>query len=448
MTFEHGKVPPQSIQLEEAVIGSFIEITESQNSISAILKPEMFYKESHQLIYESILRLVDKSEPVDLMTVVEELKSCNNLEVVGGAYFITQLTNYATLSNWEYYSRIIAQNYIKREIIRISSESINYAFDDTIDVFDLLERTKNNFEDLEIVNGSEITHIEDELENIHNIMDKNAVMDDDISGIPTGYDNYDFFNKGDQNGITVIGARPSQGKTAWCIQKSIHQSKTKNVGFITYEMTSLALSARCLSFVSKVPYKQILFQKMTIDKFEKINSNINKLIDSGLYLITPKTNELSELISIINTLYYKYKIDVLVIDYLQKIEVSGEKEMKSIIRKTCNRLQSICNNLQIPITLISELRRSQNNRPPIMSDMMESSAIEYAADIIGLMWQPSSSDYGYDSIYIQSLGEDISTENLVVLDQVKGRNTGTTKFYYEFDGTSMSFDEKNFKIPF
>jgi len=148
---------------------------------------------------------------------------------------------------------------------------------------------------------------------------------------------------------------------------------------------------------------------------------------------------------IINTLYYKYGVKSIVIDYLQKIE-TNEQQMRHSIRKIVNKLSSACNNLIIPITLISELRRS--DKPPTLSDMMESSAFEYAADVVGLLWQPASSEYQLDEVQTKSDGN-ISTENLVIMEQVKGRNTGVARYYYDFIGEEMRFKNKKLhNIPF
>ena len=142
---EHGRVPPQAVDLEEAVLGALMLEQNALTAVIDILKPEVFYKESHQLIYKAIHRLFAKSQPIDILTVTNELKSSGELELIGGAYFITQLTNrVASTANIEYHARIVTQKYIQRELIRISSDIIKDAFEDTTDVFELLDRAEKN----------------------------------------------------------------------------------------------------------------------------------------------------------------------------------------------------------------------------------------------------------------------------------------------------------------
>lgn len=438
-------VLPNAVDLELSVIGCCIEYPEAFDKVSDILKEGYFYNNKYRIVFEAVKSLAEKYEPINLISVTSELKQTGRLDSVDGIYGVTVLTNdVVSDSNIEYYARIMAQKFTQREIIRITSEAQKKAFDDTTDVFDLLETTKSALENLDVVSGGEIATVSDKANEVMETVVKNTTMEREISGRPTGFKYYDEFNKGDQNGLTVIGARPSQGKTAYAIQKSVFQAAETPVGIITYEMSAKSLAARCISVLSGISFKDMLFKKLGEDQVSKVADGINKIQGLDLYLITPKTNSLDELSMLIHTLYYKYGVKNIVIDYLQKIESTSNEsiQMRHSIRKTINKIHTICNNFEIAITLISELRR-HDGRSPIMSDMMESSAVEYAADVVLLMCQPASSEYGMEEIKIKSANTTISAEGIVVIDQVKGRNVGTTKFYYDFIGDNMTFKEKN-----
>ena len=142
--FEHGKIPPQALDLEEAVLGAMMLENDRLAEVIEVLKPEVFYKESHQIIFSAIQRLFGQNEPVDILTVTEELRKSGELDIAGGPYFITMLTNrIASTANIEFHSRIILQKFIQRELIRVSSEIIKDAYEDTTDVFDLLDKAEN-----------------------------------------------------------------------------------------------------------------------------------------------------------------------------------------------------------------------------------------------------------------------------------------------------------------
>ena len=443
---EHGKIPPQAIDLEEVVLGALM-IFDCLINVKDFMKPEVFYKDAHQKIYAAIQRLDSKNEKIDILTVTNELKNKGKLEVVGGPFYVTQLTNrIVSGANIEEHARIVYQKFIQRELIRISSETIKEAFEDMTDVFELLNTTQAKFGDLHNIHGGDIQHIIETVGEVMETVNENALKDELISGIPTGFHAYDYFNKGDQPGLTVIGARPSQGKTAYLIQKSVHQAQTKKVAIITYEMSAKALAARCMSLTTDIPYKELLFTKLKTEEIQQIHGNISKLIDSELYICSPLSPDLKSLKSLVSVLVHKFGIEVIGIDYLQKITCESSENIRVLTKNVVNSISLMAQN--IPITLISELKRT--GKKPVITDLMESSAIEYAADIVLLMWQPQL--YGVEEIEIKLTNEIIGSKGLVQVLQEKGRNTGTTKFLYNFTGENMKFVEYNVlsadKLPF
>ncbi|PKP29691.1 MAG: replicative DNA helicase, partial [Bacteroidetes bacterium HGW-Bacteroidetes-17] len=217
-SWEHGKVPPQAIDLEEAVLGAIMLEKDALTQVIDILKPEVFYKEAHNIIFSAISRLFGKSEPVDILTVTNELKNTGELEIVGGPYYITQLTNrIASAANVEYHSRIISQKFIQRELIRISSEIIKDAFEDTTDVFDLLDRAEQN---LFSVSESNLRRNYDDMQSLVTVAIKEIEagkgQEGHLRGIPSGFTDLDRVTNGWQKSdLVILAARPGMGKTAF-----------------------------------------------------------------------------------------------------------------------------------------------------------------------------------------------------------------------------------------
>ncbi len=216
---EYGKLPPQATDLEEAVLGALMLDKEALTDVIDILKKESFYKEDNKLIYESILSLFEKSEPIDILTVTQELKKQGNLEIVGGAFYIAQLTNrVASSANVEYHARIIAQKHIQRELIKISSDTIKEAYDETVDVFDLLDSAESRL--FEVAEGNIRKSYEGMNKLLHKAIKKleDISKKDGTSGVPTGFRALDKVTGGFQpSDMIVIAARPGMGKTAFVL---------------------------------------------------------------------------------------------------------------------------------------------------------------------------------------------------------------------------------------
>src|SRR5438067_1142943 len=253
-TMVYGKVPPQARDLEEAVLGAIMLEKGAFDTVAEILKPECFYVDAHQRIFNAMKSLSNKSQPIDMLTVVEELRSSEELDLVGGPYYVTKLTNAVTSSaHIEAHSRIILQKFIQRELIRISGEIISDAYEDSTDVFDLLddaeskiykvtsEHLRNNFETIDSVLVKTIQRIED-------MRNKN----EDFTGVPSGFHHLDRVTYGWQNPLVIIlAARPSVGKTAFALNlarnAALHATKHTHVAMFSLEMSDEQLAQRILA---------------------------------------------------------------------------------------------------------------------------------------------------------------------------------------------------------
>src|SRR5437868_9806390 len=276
-TMMYGKVPPQAKELEEAVLGAIMLEKSAFDTVIEILKPECFYVDANQRIFRAMQGLAIKSLPIDLLTVVEELKVREKLDLVGGPYVVTKLTNAVVSSaNIEAHSRIILQKFIQRELIRISGEIIGDAYEDSTDVFDMLDEAESKL--FEITNN----HLRRDYASIDTVLVKTIsriedlrTRQDEITGVPTGFNTLDRITYGWQpTDLIVLAARPSVGKTAFALNlarnAALHPTKPVAVGFFSLEMSASQLVQRILSAESEIKMEKISRGKLENYEYEQL----------------------------------------------------------------------------------------------------------------------------------------------------------------------------------
>lgn len=431
-----GKMPPQSIDAEESVLGAAMLETQCVNLLSDILKPKSFYKESHELIFESILRLSKSNQPVDIVTVTQDLKKAGKLDIVGGAYYISQLTSkVGSSANSEFHARIIQQKFIQREIIRISSEAIREAYKETSDCFDILDSIEGELtainRDFEIGKVQHISTLWEEAKT-HN---EALLTKKGITGVPSSYDNIDKLTGGWQpSDLIIIAARPAMGKTSLAVNFARNASVEFNIPGVIFslEMASRQLATRILSLESRVKITEFMRRGIMPDQMILVESDCKRLIDSPLYFDDTPAITLNELRSKSRKLKREKNIGYIVVDYLQLM--SGEKtgnrsgnreqEISSISRG----LKSLAKELNVPVIALSQLSREPEKRidkRPQLSDLRESGAIEQDADIVVFIHRPEY--YG-----IMEYEGGIPTNGIAEIIFAKHRNgsTGTEKLRF------------------
>ncbi len=396
---EHGKIPPQAIDLEEAVLGALMLEQDPLNAVIDVLKPEMFYKEAHQEIYRAIHNLFNKSEPVDILTVTNELKLNGSLELVGGAYYIAQLTNrVASSANTEYHARIILQKYIQRELISVSSEIIKDAFEDTTDVFELLDKAEKNLFSVSENNfrrayDSMQSLVKDAIEEIQKAKDHEG----NIRGVPSGFTALDRITAGWQKSdLIVLAARPGMGKTAFVLSmaRNIAVDFKRPVAFFSLEMSSVQLVTRLISSESQLPADKLKKGNLENFEWEQLNAKIGGLVDAPLYIDDTPALSIFELRAKCRRLAAQHNVELIIIDYIQLMSAGGdgkgnrEQEISTISRS----LKSLAKELNVPIITLSQLNRSVETRSgtkrPMLSDLRESGAIEQDADMVLFIYRP------------------------------------------------------------
>src|SRR5436190_3878481 len=397
---EIGKLPPQAVELEEAVLGAMLLEREALSTVIDILSPEAFYKEQNGRVFAAMISLFNRSEPVDILTVTQELKRTGELEIVGGAYYVSALTNrIASSANIEFHARIVAQKYLQRELIRLSTETIKVAYEDSTDVFELLdETTKNIFEILD----SNVRRQHDKMSTLIakaiTEIESAANQKDGLLGVPSGFTAMDRITGGWQKSdLLILAARPGMGKTAFVVSmaKNAAVEFNKPVAIFSLEMSSLQLVKRLISSETEIAQDKILKGNLDNHEFVQLNERIKKLSVAPLFIDDTPALSIFELRAKARRLKENQKVELIIIDYLQLMSggPDGKGNREQEISQISRGLKSLAKELEIPIIALSQLSRQVENRPggskrPQLSDLRESGAIEQDADMVMFIYRP------------------------------------------------------------
>lgn len=449
MSLSQGRIPPQSIDLEEIVLGAMMLEKSSLNAIIDILTPEMFYKEAHQIIYSAILDLFKNSEPIDLLTVTNKLKTMDKLDVVGGPYYISKLTNrVVSAANIEFHARIIIQKYIQRRLIEISSETIKEAFEDTTDVFDLLDSAESKIYDLSDntlrkQSGNMLNLVNQAIKDIENA--KNA--GNGIRGVTTGFMDLDKITQGWQKSdLIILAARPSMGKTAFALNMARNAAIAgKPIAFFSLEMSSIQLVTRLISSETDITADKLRTGNLEQYEWDRLYNRVTNLTNAKLFIDDTPQLSIFELRAKCRRLKEQHDIQMIFIDYLQLMTAKGDKgfSREQEISTISRSLKSLAKELNIPVLALSQLSRQVESRPgskkPILSDLRESGAIEQDADVVVFIYRPEY--YGLTE------DEGVNTKNLAVISIAKHRNGKLGEVNLRFNGMFTRFEEPEIVMP-
>ncbi|MEP7230634.1 MAG: replicative DNA helicase [Ginsengibacter sp.] len=437
-TMMFGKVPPQAKDLEEAVLGAIMLEKNAFDVIIEILKPECFYVESHQRIFRAMQGLQQKNSPIDLLTVVEELKFREEIDLIGGAYYVTKLTNSVVSSaNIETHARIVLQKFIQRELIRISGEIIGDAYEDSTDVFDLLDEAETKL--FEITNN----HLRKDYASIDTVLVKTIqriedlrTRQDEITGVPTGFSTIDHITYGWQpSDLIVLAARPSVGKTAFALNlarnAALHPTKPTVVGFFSLEMSAGQLVQRILSAESEIWLEKIARGRLEEHEMKQLyKKGIERLASAPIHIDDSAALNIFELRAKCRRLKNKHNVGLIIIDYLQLMSGAGENRnsnREQEISRISRDLKGLAKELNIPIIALSQLsreveKRKEGNKMPQLSDLRESGAIEQDADMVMFLYRPE-----YYDITSNELGESNKGETHVRIAKHRNGQLDTIK---------------------
>ena len=441
-----GKLQPQAIELEEAVLGALMIDNESLSDTIDSLQPEYFYKPDNQKIFEAIINLFNNSKPVDILTVSEELKRMGDLDSVGGMLYISQLTNnISSSSNTEFHARIIAEKFIKRSLISISNNIIGDAFNDTIDIFDLLNTAEEK-----LFNVTEGTLrksydkmsvlIKGALDNIEVLRQK----EDGLSGVPSGFTKLDRVTSGWQKSdLVIVAARPGMGKTAFALSmaRNIAINHEKAIGLFSLEMSSEQLVSRLIASEAELSASKLRKGDLKDYEMVQLHEKIKQLSDAQIYIDDTPALTVFELRAKARRLVKNHNVEIIIIDYLQLMSAGGnagnrEQEISTISRS----LKGIAKELKIPVIALSQVNRGVESRTgtgskrPMLSDLRESGAIEQDADIVTFIYRPE-----YYKIYEWDNGDDSRSQAEIII--AKHRNGALENVRLKFTAEFAKFSD-------
>ncbi len=412
---EYGHLQPQAPELEEAVLGALMIERDAYSLVSEILRPESFYDVRHQLIYKAISTLAMQQQPVDILTVVEQLKKTGELDEVGGPFYITQLSGkVASSAHIEYHARIIAQKFLARELITFTSNIQTKAFDATQDVDDLMQEAEGKLFEISQQNmKKDYTQINPVIKEAYDMLQKAAARTDGLSGLPSGFHQLDKMTSGWQNSdLVIIAARPAMGKTAFVLSmaKNIAVDQKVPVALFSLEMSNVQLVNRLIVNVCEISGEKIRSGQLAPYEWGQLDYKIKDLYDAPLYVDDTPSLSVFELRTKARRLVREHGVKVIIIDYLQLMNANGmsfgsrQEEVSTISRS----LKGLAKELNIPIIALSQLNRGVENREgvdgkrPQLSDLRESGAIEQDADMVCFIHRPE-----YYKIYQDEKGNDL-----------------------------------------
>lgn len=443
-----SKIPPQAVDLEEAVLGALMLEKEALTQVIDILKPENFYKETHQKIYKAILDLFDKSEPVDILTVTNQLRTVGELEFAGGPFYITELTTRVnSAANIEFHARIVAEMAIKRELISIATEIHKESYEDTTDVFELLDRTeqmlyqvsenniRKNYADMRSLMGEALRELQAKKDH-----------ENHLTGVPSGFTELDRVTSGWQKSdLIILAARPGMGKTAFVVSAMRNAAVDFKMGVAIFslEMSSVQLVNRLISAEAELDSEKI--KKGNLEEYEwaQLHHKISKLTNAPIFIDDTPALTIRELRTKCRRLKTKNDIQMIIIDYLQLMSGDGnakggagnrEQEIASISRA----LKNLAKELSVPVIALSQLSRAVETRGgdkrPQLSDLRESGSIEQDADMVVFLYRPE-----YYKIDEDEMGNSLKGVGEVII--AKHRNGSLENVQLKFIGKFTKFSD-------
>ncbi|WP_116789275.1 replicative DNA helicase [Flavobacterium psychrotrophum] len=456
ITLEAGKIQPQALDLEEAVLGAMMIDKRGVDEVIDILQPDAFYDQRHNYIYEAIVQLFNDTQPIDLLTVSAQLRKTAKLEQAGGDFYLIQLTQKISSSaHIEFHSRIILQKFIQRSLIRISAEIAEEAYDETTDVFDLLDKAESKLYEVtqgNIKRSSETAQslVMQAKKRIEEIAGKEG-----LSGVATGFHELDKLTSGWQpSDLIIIAARPGMGKTAFVLSmaRNIAITYGHGVAVFSLEMASVQLITRLISSETGLSSEKLRTGKLEKHEWEQLSIKVKDLEKAPLYIDDTPSLSIFDLRAKARRLHSQYGIRMIIIDYLQLMTAGGngknggnrEQEISTISRN----LKALAKELNVPVIALSQLSRAVETRGsskrPLLSDLRESGAIEQDADIVSFIYRPE-----YYKIEEWDDDEQSPTAGQAEFIVAKHRNGGLENIRLKFIGNLGKFDNlDDFSSPF
>ncbi len=429
-----GKLPPQALELEEAVLGALMLEKSALNAVVEFLKPEHFYSEAHREIYNSIIQLFKSSEPVDMRTVVAQLRKDGKIELVGGAYYIAELTSkVSSAANIEYHARVVIEMAIKRDLIQIASQVHQDAYEDTTDVFELLDKTEQS---IFAISDSNLRKNYDNMKNLMyraiQELQKLKEHKDGLTGVPSGFSSLDRMTSGWQNSdLVIIAARPGMGKTAFVVSamRNAAVDFKRPVAIFSLEMASVQLVNRMISAEAELEGEKIRKGQLAEHEWQQLVHKTNRLSAAPIFIDDTPALSILELRAKCRRLKAEHNIELIIVDYLQLMRGDSAGNREQEIASISRALKGIAKELSVPVLALSQLSRGVETRGgdkrPQLSDLRESGSIEQDADIVMFLYRPE-----YYKITVDEEGLPTQGMGEVIIAKHRNGSTGTVKLKF------------------
>jgi len=439
-----GKVQPQAIDIECAVLGAIMLEKDAFSKVSEKLTSDTFYDNKNQIVYKAIVELALDQRPIDILTVAQQLKADGTIDQVGGPYYLAQLTaGIGSASHVEYHASIIAHKYLQRQLITYAGTIEAMAFDETCDVEETMQKAEADLFKLSQKNMSDsCIQIDPVIDESMKKIQEAANRDDGLSGLPTGFYDLDKITSGWQNtDLIIVAARPAMGKTAFALSMIKNMGVDYNipVGIFSLEMSKLQLVNRLVQNVCEITGDKIKSGRLDTQEFFNLSRDISNLRGAPIYVDDTSGLSIFDLRSKARRLVHDHGVKCIMIDYLQLMTASGanfgsrEQEVSTISRS----LKGLAKELNIPIIALSQLNRGVESRQgdgkrPQLSDLRESGAIEQDADMVCFIHRPE-----YYKIYEDEKGNDL--RGLAEIIIAKHRNGAVGDVRLKFKGEFTRF---------
>lgn len=453
----YGHLQPQALEVEKAVLGALMIDKDAYAVVCETLRPESFYEPRNQMIYSAIMELSMAEKPVDILTVTEQLSKQGVLDEVGGPGYVAELSSrVASSANIEYHANIVAQKSLARQLISFASVVETKAFDETVDVEELMQEAEGSLFELSQKNmRQDYTQIAPVVLQAKDLLLKASQNDGGMTGVPTGYYKLDEITSGWQaSDLIILAGRPAMGKTSYALSlaRNIAVDYDIPVAFFSLEMNNVQLVNRLISNVCEIPGGKILSGKLSDDEWQRFDARIDKLSNAPIFVDDTPGLSVFELRTKARRLVREKGVKMIMIDYLQLMNANGmnfnsRQEEVSMISRS---LKGLAKELDIPVLALSQLSRAVEQRPgtdgkvPQLSDLRESGAIEQDADMVLFVHRPE-----YYHIYQDEQGNDLHGMAQIIIAKHRKGSTGTVllNFRGEFTRFANPEDAASFAPP-
>jgi len=432
------RIPPQNLDAEQAVLGSLMVDRELMPVLSEIVAKSDFYAPHHGTLYEVLLHLYERGEPIDKVSVAEELRRRKLLDDVGGVEFLSQLLNAVpTTASSEYYARLVAEKAVLRSLITAGARITSMGFEPSEDVEETLDRCEQMIFEIGRRHTGGFTLVKDLLKPTFEQIDKLYHQKGNVTGVPSGFRGLDRITAGFQAGeLIIVAARPSMGKTALCLNIAMNAAKEagKTVAIFSLEMSNEQLVQRLVSSEAKIDAHRLRTGKLHDEDWQKITGAMGTLAELPVFIDDSAALRVSEVRSRSRRLRSKGGLDLIIVDYLQLLNPSNPKASRvEVVDEFCRGLKTLAKELKIPVMALAQLNRSpetRNDKRPMLSDLRESGGIEQEADVVAFIYR--------DEYYNPPTPEN---ENIAEIVIAKQRNGPTGTVMLRFDKKFTSFTD-------